>query len=192
LNTTTLINLDLALFFAWPVAEYVLGRVRRASRESHDVRDRGSQGLLWVAIAISVTAGIFAQRIGSGGFGFTLAARGWLSLALLVAGISLRVWAIHSLGKFFTVQVALHADHRVVRAGPYRWLRHPSYSGALIAFAGLGILAGNAWSLGIILIGTGAAFAYRIAVEERALRGRLGEEYAEYSRTTKRLIPFVY
>ena len=88
--------------------------------------------------------------------------------------------------------MALHPDHRVVRAGPYRWLRHPSYSGALIAFAGLGVLAGNAWSLGIILIGTGAAFAYRIAVEERALRARLGEEYTDYSRVTRRLIPFLY
>ncbi|MGH7741016.1 MAG: methyltransferase family protein [Candidatus Eiseniibacteriota bacterium] len=188
----TLINLDLALFFAWPVAEYVLGRLRRARRESHDVQDRGSQALLWAAIAISVTAGMFAQRIGTGGFGLTLMARGRLALALLVAGLSLRVWAIVALGKFFTVQVALHSDHRVVRAGPYRWLRHPSYSGALIAFAGLGVLAGNAWSLGITLLGTGAAFAYRIAVEERALRARLGEEYVEYSRVTKRLVPFVY
>jgi protein-S-isoprenylcysteine O-methyltransferase len=188
----TLVNLDLALFFAWPAAEFVLGRVRHANRETLDVRDRGSQGLLWLAIAASVTAGMFAQRIGSGGFGLTLLARAWLALALLVVGLSLRVWAIVALGKFFTVQVALHPDHRVVRAGPYRWLRHPSYSGALIAFAGLGVLAGNAWSLGIILIGTGAAFAYRIAVEERALRARLGEEYAGYSRVTRRLIPFIY
>lgn len=192
MNAWTLINIDLALFFAWPVAEYVLGRLRRARLDTHDVQDRGSQGLLWFAIAISVTAGMFAQRIGTGGLGLSLLARGSVALALLVAGLSLRVWAIVALGKFFTVQVALHSDHRVVRAGPYRWLRHPSYSGALIAFAGLGVLAGNAWSLGIILIGTGAAFAYRIAVEERALRARLGEEYAEYSRVTKRLVPFVY
>jgi protein-S-isoprenylcysteine O-methyltransferase len=191
-NATTLVNLDLALFFTWPAAELVLGRLRRASRETLDVRDRGSQGLLWLAIAASVTAGMFAQRIDSGGFGLALSARAWLALALLIVGLSLRVWAIVALGKFFTVQVALHPDHRVVRAGPYRWLRHPSYSGALIAFAGLGVLAGNAWSLGIILTGTGAAFAYRIVVEERALRARLGEEYAEYSRVTWRLIPFLY
>ena len=192
MNTTTLINLDLALFLAWPVAEFVLGRIRRASGESHDVQDRGSQGVLWLAISISVTAGMFAQRIGSGGFGLTLAQRGWLALALLVTGLSLRVWAIVSLGKFFTVQVAVHTDHRVVRAGPYRWLRHPSYSGALIGFAGLGVLAGNAWSLAIILAGTGVGFAYRISVEERALRAQLGEEYADYSRVTRRLIPFIY
>lgn len=192
MNTATLIRLDLTLFFAWPVAEYLLGRIKRARRESHDVRDRGSLGLLWLAIALSTTAGMFAQRLGTGSFGLTLAARGWLALALFVIGLSLRIWAIVSLGKFFTVQVAVHADHRVVRSGPYRWLRHPSYTGALIAFSGLGALAGNAWSLAIILIGTGAAFAYRIAVEERALRARLGEEYVEYARVTRRLIPFVY
>jgi protein-S-isoprenylcysteine O-methyltransferase len=181
-NAATLIRLDLALFFAWPVAEYLLGRIKRARRESHEVRDRGSLGLLWLAIAFSTTAGMFAQRPGSGSYG----------LALFVIGMSLRIWAIVSLGKFFTVQVALHTDHRVVRSGPYRWLRHPSYTGALIAFAGLGALAGNAWSLAIILTGTGAAFAYRIAVEERALRARLGDEYVEYARVTRRLIPFVY
>ena len=192
MSTAALVRIDLALFLAWPVAEYVLGRVKRARRESHDVRDRGSQGVLWLAIAASTTAGMFAQRIGTGSLGLTLAARGWVALALFVVGLSLRIWAIIALGKFFTVQVAVHADHRVVRTGPYRWLRHPSYTGALIAFAGLGMLAGNAWSLAIIMIGIGAAFSYRIAVEERALRARLGAEYAEYARVTKRLIPFVY
>jgi protein-S-isoprenylcysteine O-methyltransferase len=97
-----------------------------------------------------------------------------------------------ALGRFFTVQVAVHQDHQVVRAGPYRRLRHPAYSGALIAFLGLGVLTGSALSLAIILAGTGAAFLYRIEVEERALRSRLGADYAEYARATNRLIPFVY
>ena len=191
-NAAALIRVDQILFYSWPFAELVLGRVRRASGPAVDVRDRGSILVLWIAIGASITAGMFARAIDPRGLHLSPMARGVAALALLIAGLSLRIWAIATLGKFFTVNVAVHSDHRVVRDGPYRWLRHPSYTGALIAFAGLGVLTGSALCLGVILAGILAAFLYRIDVEERALRSRLGPEYEAYARETRRLIPFVY
>lgn len=192
MDAVTLVRVDQALFYAWPVAEFVLGRVRRAGGGTAEVRDRGSLVAVWIAIFVSIMLAMFARYYDPGSLRLSPMTRAVVALVLLVAGLALRTWAIVTLGKFFTVNVAVHADHRVVRNGPYRWLRHPSYTGALIAFVGLGILTGSALSLGVLAIGIGAAFAYRIAVEERALREHLGAEYDEYACHTRRLIPFVY
>ena len=84
------------------------------------------------------------------------------------------------------------ADHRVVDDGPYRRVRHPSYTGLLLEFAGVGIVLGSWLGLAVILVPICAALAWRIHVEEAALRGRLGEAYATYTRGTWRLVPGVY
>jgi len=192
LDTLTLLRIDQALYYAWPISEIVLGQVRRARASSADVRDRGSMVLLWIVIGASIALALFARHLSPHSLRLTPLARGLGALALFAVGIGLRVWSIVTLGRFFTVNVAVHADHRVVRSGPYRWLRHPSYTGAMIAFSGLGVLTGSALSLAILVLGIGAAFLYRIAIEEAALRAGLGEAYAGYARVTKRLIPFVY
>ena len=104
----------------------------------------------------------------------------------------LRWYSIIHLGRFFTVDVAIAADHQLVDTGPYRFVRHPSYTGALFAFIGFGFVMRNWASLLLITVPIFAAFLYRINVEERALLGALGERYRVYSQKTKRLIPFVY
>jgi len=79
-----------------------------------------------------------------------------------------------------------------VQSGPYRWTRHPSYAGALIALLGIAILPGSWLSFAVVVIPITCAFLYRIHVEERALTEHLGESYRAYSRTTSRLIPWIY
>ena len=80
----------------------------------------------------------------------------------------------------------------MVEQGPFRIVRHPSYSGVLVAFVGLGLSMGNWAALLVILIPIGAAFIYRMNVEEAALSHSLGPRYAEYMKRTKRLVPFIY
>jgi protein-S-isoprenylcysteine O-methyltransferase Ste14 len=96
------------------------------------------------------------------------------------------------LGRFFTYNVAVHAGQTVVEAGPYRYIRHPSYTGALITLVGVGLALGNWAALLAILVCTGIAYAYRISVEESALVAALGEPYKEYMRRTRRLVPFLF
>jgi protein-S-isoprenylcysteine O-methyltransferase Ste14 len=110
----------------------------------------------------------------------------------LVAGLALRIWAIRHLGKFFTVDVGIQLGHTVIQDGPYRFVRHPSYSGSLLALVGVGCLTFSWLGLFLIVSCTVIAYALRIPVEEKALFAQFGAQYAEYAARTKRLIPGIY
>ncbi|MEP6604348.1 MAG: isoprenylcysteine carboxylmethyltransferase family protein, partial [Spartobacteria bacterium] len=155
-------------------------------------RDRHSLALLWLSILLSVALAILV----AGNFAAAALphrrALYFVGLILFVAGIVLRWWAIIILGKFFTVDVAIAKEHRVIESGPYRFVRHPSYTGALIAFVGFGFCLANWLSILCLIIPIAAAFLWRIHVEERALLDALGDDYRSYMQRTRRLLPFVY
>ncbi|GAA1932084.1 methyltransferase family protein [Streptantibioticus ferralitis] len=116
-------------------------------------------------------------------------------IAVLVvawAGIAFRLWAIIALGRFFRGTVHIQHGHRVVSTGPYRWVRHPAYSGMLLAALVLALLMGNAASWLVFTACCLIALGYRIRVEERMLLDALGEEYRAYAARTRRLIPGVW
>lgn len=119
----------------------------------------------------------------------------WLlypGLAMFLSGLALTLWAYRTLGRFFSLEVQVQGDHRVVESGPYRVLRHPGYAGVLFGMMGLG-LAVQSWpSLLVLLLASTAALAYRTGVEERFLIAQLGQEYANYMARTKRLVPLVW
>ncbi len=118
-------------------------------------------------------------------------------LALIWIGMALRLWAtltLRSANKAGGTKPEPQAkpEPQLVDYGPYRWLRHPSYLGAIVGFIGIGF-AGGVWtSVAVMLIGAVTAFLIRIRVEERALLRTLGDEYEIYARRTARLIPRVY
>jgi protein-S-isoprenylcysteine O-methyltransferase Ste14 len=138
-----------------------------------------------------------------GGFGFAnvrathIAAAGsvWpvvVGLTLLALGLGLRGWAVVTLGRFFTHDVRVEAGQPVVQSGPYRLLRHPSYTGALVAFAGIGIALDNWLSLASLVLFPLVGFVVRIRREETALTTELGDAYRSYSARTSRLVPGVW
>jgi protein-S-isoprenylcysteine O-methyltransferase Ste14 len=120
----------------------------------------------------------------------------WLTLVpgsvLVVLGVGLRQWAARTLGPFFTQSVMIREGHRVITTGPYRFVRHLGYTGLLVSLAGLGLTLGNWLSVLLMVIGFFAAHLPRIKVEERILEQSLGDEYREFERTRKRLIPGVW
>ena len=188
--TTLPVAADLALLYF--ASEMVLGLVRRAKDGASSPADRGSTRVLWVVIMLSMFLGFQFE------FGWREAGwppQAWINVAgivVTVVGLALRWYAIIYLGRFFTVNVAIAADHQLIDTGPYRWLRHPAYTGALLAFLGLGLCAQNWASLAVIVIGTTAAFIYRMQVEEVALTGAFGERYRQYMQRTWRLVPGLY
>jgi protein-S-isoprenylcysteine O-methyltransferase Ste14 len=97
---------------------------------------------------------------------------------LLLGGTAFRIWAIKTLGKFFTSTVEIQDDHQLMKTGPYRFMRHPSYFGAYIAVIGSAVLLHAPISIGIAAVVMGAAYAYRIALEDRELRKHFGESAA--------------
>jgi protein-S-isoprenylcysteine O-methyltransferase len=113
-------------------------------------------------------------------------------LLVLAVGIAVRSTAIAQLGRFHTPNVAVRADHQLMKTGLYRYVRHPSYLGALIAFLGFSLGLGNWLSLVVIMGISIGVYLYRMHEEEAALSEAFGEAYRAYSRTTKRLIPGLF
>lgn len=175
------------------ISEFGLALRRRAVNGDSRLADKGSLGLLWIIIGISVFLAFNMYfAVPAAGFGDVAPAACYAGITVYVMGLSLRWYAIVYLGRFFTVNVAIAADHHLIDGGPYRYVRHPSYTGALMAFLGLGLALANWASLAILLIPIFLAFARRMRVEEAALLQGLGAPYRLYMDRTKRLIPGVY
>ena len=116
----------------------------------------------------------------------------WVGIALMLIGVALRAWAVRTLGRYFLPVVAVRADQQVVRHGPYRLIRHPTYSGALLTLLGLGLTLTNWAALVALLCCALAGLAYRVRVEEQALLQALGQPYREYMAQTTRFVPYLF
>jgi protein-S-isoprenylcysteine O-methyltransferase len=182
-----LLQLSCAFWITW---ELMLVLRRRAGPGAQR-RDGGSLVVLNVVIYAAIGVGLFYGLSGRLAYPIPRALH-WPGLALLLAGLALRMWAVRTLREFFTVDVAIQEGHQLVRTGPYRLLRHPAYTGVLASFAGLGLCSGSWISAVIIFVPICGAFLYRIAVEERALRAAFPEAYPAYAAATARLVPWIY
>lgn len=113
-------------------------------------------------------------------------------LACLALGTAFRLWAINTLKTNFAATVQIKQGQQLITSGPYRWLRHPSYTGAWIAMIGAAILMHS--YLGLVLMGPGMLLVYmrRIAVEERTLEQAFGHAYTNMKMHTQRLVPRVW
>jgi protein-S-isoprenylcysteine O-methyltransferase Ste14 len=179
-------------YLAWVGSEVAIAIATRTRQSSGNVRDRGTLYLLWIVIFSSITAGIWFSETHEPNLA---SGAPWLreaALLVLILGLFLRWSAVLSLGKSFSSNVAIRETQTVLKTGLYRWMRHPSYSGLLLCILAVGLHTRNWISLLIITVPTTAALLYRIQVEEAALRDHFGQEYEEYSRQTKRLIPGIY
>ena len=172
------------MLIAWAVIEILLRLRNLGGRTAFD----WTFGLVVASVALAINAGFRAAHLPS-----TVVGGGWAPLAVglgvRAAGVALRVWASVTLGRRFKFVVVIQDGLRVVASGPYRLLRHPSYTGALVGFLGVGI-ALDSWLsvLALVLIPL-LAIGVRIRVEEAELARALGEEYRAYARRTRRLVP---
>jgi protein-S-isoprenylcysteine O-methyltransferase Ste14 len=114
----------------------------------------------------------------------------WFGVLVVVAGLLLAIWARLKLAGNWSGTVTLKEDHEIVRTGPYRLIRHPIYSGLLLAFIGSAMALGEWRGVVAVLLAAGA-FWGRIRLEERRLGEHFGDAYAQYRRSSWALIPFV-
>ncbi|MFO7637623.1 MAG: isoprenylcysteine carboxylmethyltransferase family protein [Clostridia bacterium] len=164
-------------------------------RGSKKGRRKGEHHSKYVMVALIVT-GMFG--------GIALSAEGrqafmedfnWfrsLSLFLIPMGIIIRMTAIHQLGKAFSIDVGLANGNGLYKEGLYSLIRHPSYLGELLCFLGVAVAFNHPVSSGFAFLFPLAAFSYRIIIEEKFLRKHYEEEFTQYARETKRLIPYVF
>jgi protein-S-isoprenylcysteine O-methyltransferase len=184
--------IGMTLYWAWIVTEVLVLLVTHTRRGGGEVRDRGSLVVLWVVIFGSLSLGSWAGATYQPAAFHTGQWLRYVCLGLLMLGLAIRWTAIYTLGKSFSANVAIHATQKLNQSGLFRWMRHPSYTGMLLIFLAIGWNTRNWLGLGIIVLLPMAALLYRIHVEEAALTGAFGEDYVEYSRRTKRLIPGIY
>ena len=115
-----------------------------------------------------------------------------LGVTLVLAGVALRAWAILTLGRYFRREVTIEPGQTLIRRGPYRLLRHPSYTGLLLSFGGFGLAFGSWVSAAVAALVMFAGMLPRIRVEERALAQAFGPDYVSYANATARIIPYVW
>jgi protein-S-isoprenylcysteine O-methyltransferase Ste14 len=174
---------------------YVISEVTmtiRTTRGRDNSADRGTRKLVWILCAVSFNGAWLPVIFG---FGRLLVLGDWLTwvgVFIMVSGVVFRRYAIAVLGKFFTATVQIRQDHQIIRAGPYRYIRHPSYLGIIILALGDGIALANWLSLLLCIVLPVIGIMQRIKVEERELARHFGEEYQEYRKSTWHIIPYIY
>lgn len=178
----------------WVVVLFILSEIaltifkRSRGREAKSA-DRGSMGLIWLSIALGLGLAFTARRVTAARMPGAPQPADVVALIIVVAGLAVRWAAILQLGRLFTVDVAIHGDHEVVEKGLYRLVRHPSYTGLLVAFLGVGVTFHNWLSVAALMAPIAFTVARRVATEEKALLAALGPAYAAYCARTRRFIP---
>lgn len=181
-------SIAIGLFLAWLVSEISILRTARDRTGS----DADRKSMLFLAssnfAAPAIAISIYMTGVGSAPFSTQAKA---LGVALMVAGFVTRWAGMWTLRKFFSANVAVQSDHRLVIKGPYKLVRHPGYFGGWLSFLGLGLALGNWMALFILAALTVPAFLYRISVEEQVLRAAF-PDYVAYARRVRKFIPLVW
>ncbi len=181
-----------ALLLASEIALFLAKRSKLPGSRGASGKDRWTLPLLWTVICSAIFTGFFLRGALPQGRLPHPQTFYVMGLILFIAGLIIRWIAIIHLGRFFTVNVAIAEDHQLITTGPYRYVRHPSYTGTLLIFLGFGLCMLNIFSLAAVFLPITAAFVWRMHVEEAALREAFGGRYDRYVGSTARVLPGVY
>ena len=181
----------LITYIIWLVSEVLLNRLLRSKGTDKQNADKNTLAIIWITVVAAITlATLISIR-----FHIPIVedpSIKYFGLGIMYLGIILRIAAVLSLGRMFTVDVTIREDHKLKQDGIYQFLRHPSYFASLLTFIGFGIALNNWLSLLLVTVAVLIVFKMRIDIEERALIDQFGEEYLNYRKRVKGLIPFVW
>ncbi len=169
---------------------------------------RGGYGNVWrkfwlVRVLVAIALVFIAVRMGTGTthiayFDLVFSRNiflqssilGWIAATISVIGVGVAVWARVHLGRNWSPRPAVKEQHELVTSGPYAYVRHPIYTGLILMAFGTA-LTGSIWGIGV-LVAASLVFISRIGREEKIMRELFPNEYPEYRKRTKRLVPFVW
>jgi len=189
-------RLDAYIFYAvlllWCIPEIIISFMKRTASGAK-TNDRASRVMIFACNWLGIYAGFqLAFSYPSFAIPWHRSALFFAGVFLMLAGMVFRRYSIHVLGRYFTTEVAIQPGQTVVEKGPYHFIRHPSYTGALMTILGTALAFTNWLSLIGVMVITFVGYSYRVSVEEQTLVNALGEPYQQYMKHTKRFIPFVY
>jgi protein-S-isoprenylcysteine O-methyltransferase Ste14 len=179
------------------VGAFVLLEIATRLRTRRNGRGAPEEWRSFVAVVSSIYLGFLcaflaASELESLAIGFARWPFFLLGAALAATGVALRQWAIAVLGESFTVEVRVRPGQAVVENGPYRWVAHPSYTGMILVFVGIGLMLGNWISLACLAVIPTLGLVFRIRTEERVLIAGLGDPYRRFLAGRARLLPGVW
>jgi len=162
---------------------------RDLKKGTGEKKDRGSFFFIVAMISAGITTAFYAPHLWPWARIALTAPLFWSAIVLIWLGIALRSWAVLTLGKHFRTSVRILDGHRLVTSGPYRILRHPSYTGGLVTVFGVGLALGNWISLAAAFAGIFISYSVRIFVEEKALREHFGAAFEAHAKRTWAVLP---
>lgn len=181
------VRLTLAVWVAFELGLRVWETAQGRGRLGHD---QWTRALIGVTAGASV-GGAFALRAATPALRIGTASS-VAGVIVMWIGLGLRAWAVACLGRSFRTTVEVASGQAVVSTGPYRWVRHPSYTGLLLIVLGCGLGAADWASVALAAVLPLPGVLRRIRVEEAELGRVLGAPYAAYEARTARLIPGVW
>lgn len=189
MNTRVIIIIGFSYLYGL-VEVFVSLRQRRKS----NVRMSGDKGSLWLLYILIAVGFTLAFSVGSTKTGRIY---DWdtffaIGVVLTVIGLVIRILSILTLKQHFTYSVATIENHKMIETGLYKPIRHPGYLGQLLIFIGIAISLSNWLSIILMMIPIVIGYSYRMRIEERFMTEQMGEDYMNYKKRTKRLIPMVY
>lgn len=184
-----LYNLGLIFWVASEVGIFILsGRTDKKDRQATVYDNMSIYGIIAANVASCLLALLGVQNLQIK----LPSAVATVGIILLYCGIALRVYSVWTLRQYFTVSVEIKTGHQLIRKGPYRYVRHPSYSGSILSLIGMQVGLRIPVGFAVSLVLAFLAYNYRINVEENAMADSFGTEYENYKKATKRIIPFIF
>jgi protein-S-isoprenylcysteine O-methyltransferase Ste14 len=176
---------------AFLVIQELLRRTPEAKTFQRGPSEKGSMLLIGVTLGVGLWLPLILNVLGFALFSISII-EGLTGLVVMLAGLGLRIWAAVTLGGYYTRTLMTKKSHKVVTTGPYARVRHPAYLGVILLWSGFGVLSGSLILVFLFPIVFVIVYLYRISVEETMLVNELGDDYVQYQRRTRKLIPFVY
>lgn len=189
---TTIQLFWLNLGASWAAIEIVIALKTRVKFTAIGHLEYRSERLIWLVVAVALCSALWVKQMHLAVLPIAIYYRQPIAILLFISGLALRCYAVLSLGKFFSTSVVTIEQHVLVERGPYRFIRHPAYTGLFISFFAAGFAMGDALALLALIIPITYVLTQRILIEEQWLTDHFGKNYHDYSLRTKKLLPWIY
>ncbi|MEM4992026.1 isoprenylcysteine carboxylmethyltransferase family protein [Priestia sp. SB1] len=171
----------------WVIIEY---RVLFKRDKRPKKNDRKALSLFSVLILMFCVSSILIYERNLGSLGKEYRWIFWVGILIIAIGVAIRQHSIHIMGGSYVATLQVQEKPQLIQTGPFKLVRHPCYTGFMISLWGLGIALLNWLFLLLIIFFSIIVFLIQIKIEERELEAFFGEEYKEYKKTTKKILPY--
>ena len=182
----------LLLGSCWAMLEMAIVIKTRAPFTAATQQKYRSEQLIWMVVIASLIVAFAFKHLHLAVLPIAYVQRQYIALVLLSIGLALRFSAVLSLGRFFSTTVITQHQHILIDSGPYKFIRHPAYTGLLISFFAAGLAMGDMLAMLFLLFPVTYVLNQRIRIEEQLLIEHFGQVYYDYCQRTRKLIPWLY